>query len=125
MTLRTDTVPALGRQLCRVHDGASADVLFALAVAALASHSAFEKRTRGEAILCGRDRLQPAGVTLQARWLYRTRQVQMIVTLLTRRQVPSRFGGVIRDGRLIQEAVAGEKVAAAHGAGSDEVLECP
>src|SRR5205807_3413677 len=86
---------------------------------------AFEKRTRGEAILCGREGLQPAGVTLQAGRLYRTRQVQMIVTLMTRRQVPSRFGGVIRDGRLIQEAVDGKKVATANRPGSDEVLEWP
>src|SRR5438552_15612178 len=49
----------------------------------------------------------------------------MIVTLRTRRQVPSRFGGVIRDGRLIQEAVDGKKVAAANRPGSDEVLEWP
>src|SRR2546422_876692 len=110
MTLRTDTVPALGRQLCRIHNGAPADVLFTLAMAALAGDSAFEKRTRGEAILCGWDGLQPAGVTPQTGLLYRTRQVQMIVTLITRRQVPSRFGGVIRDGRLIQEAVDGKKV---------------
>src|SRR6266699_3833923 len=97
-------------------------MLVAWTMATFAGDSAFQKRSHGKSILCAEDWLQAAGVTSQAGRLNWTRQVEAIIELIARRQVPSGFGGVVRHWRLIEKTIYGEKVAAAHRPRSDEIL---
>src|SRR6185436_5150740 len=112
MALRANRVPARRVEFGRVDDftrpGCPArshlrDVISPRPVASLARDSAFEKGRSAEPVLDAGQWLQPAGVALQAGRLHRARQVNGPVLPITRRDVPFRSRGVVRDWGLEQK----------------------
>src|SRR5437763_89492 len=106
----------------RAHEG---NVLLPRTVASLATDAVLEEGRIAETILSGRHGLKPAGMTLQATSLHRSRQADRRIPPVTGRNIPSRIGRIIRNRRLKQEPVEGRHVTAANSAGSDEPLQEP
>jgi hypothetical protein len=134
MALSANAVPAGRLEFGRVHDpmrplaisrGHQGNMLFARAVASLATDTILQKWRIGETILRACDRLKPAGMTLQATGLDSSRQIDRRITPVAGRNIPFRGSRIVGNRRLEQEPVKGRSVAAANSAGSNEPSKNP
>src|SRR5216684_5007799 len=128
MALGANAVPAGRIEFGRVNDprrpfaisrGHQGNMLPARAVASLATDTVLQKWRVAETILRACDRLKPAGMTLQAASLDRSRQIDRRIAPVTRGDIPFRAVRIVGNRRLEQEPVEGKSVAAANSAGSN------
>src|SRR5678815_937650 len=64
-------------------------------------------------------------MTAQAGWLDRSRQLKMIVVLVSGRKVPPAISGVVGHRRLVEETPDRKEIAASDRSRSDEVFQRP
>src|SRR5580704_16174595 len=124
MTLHTDGIAAVGREFCRINDGASGGVRGPWSVTTFATDSRLRKQGHLVAILGAFDgRTNAADVTVEARRQSGKVHGSFGGVSVTRRHVPNAPVGTPVHRRLEDEAVDGKEVGAAAATLSDVVEE--